>query len=291
MKHAILITAHTNFNILQLMLNCMDSELFDFYILIDKKVKEKNNDIIKSFPKKSEVFFLPRIEINWGGYSQIKAMIKLMEESSSNHYDYYHFMQGSDFPIKNINEIASFFNNNKGLEFIEFKQMTNEPSRSKFYHLFVDNKYYRKSKKLQYLDNFFAILQRKAKIARNTNIAFRFGGTNSSLTHNCVEYILSQKRKIKKIFKYSKCADELFIQTIIYNSPFIQNVYKMIDGCSNSTRLIDWERGNGNSPHTFTSDDYEMLISADERLCFARKFDENVDMTVIYKLYEYLNKK
>ena len=57
-----------------------------------------------------------------------------------------------------------------------------------------------------------------------------------------------------------------------------------------SVRMIDWDRRDGNSPHTFSMNDYEKLISADEDLCFARKFSEAVDFMVVEKLYNYLRR-
>ena len=40
MKHAYLITAHKNFKILDLLLELLDDNDNDFYILIDKKLEE-----------------------------------------------------------------------------------------------------------------------------------------------------------------------------------------------------------------------------------------------------------
>ena len=73
MKHAYLITAHKNFRILNLLLEVLDDADNDFYILIDKKNKKKNSDLIWYSPRYSGLYMLPRIIINWAGYSQIDA--------------------------------------------------------------------------------------------------------------------------------------------------------------------------------------------------------------------------
>ena len=45
-----------------------------------------------------------------------------------------------------------------------------------------------------------------------------------SITNYCVKYILSNKNLIREMFKYSACPDEHFIQTLIYNSKFKNNI-------------------------------------------------------------------
>ena len=51
-------------------------------------------------------------------------------------------------------------------------------------------------------------------------------------------------------------------------------------------RLTDWKRGN---PYTFHMEDLEMLMSSG--YIFARKFDENVDNTIIESIYRRLIEK
>lgn len=84
-------------------------------------------------------------------------------------------------------------------------------------------------------------------------------------------------RAYYKYFRYSQCADELFVQTILINSPRIE---KIIDS---NLRCIDWKRGN---PYTFKLEDYEMLMGSNK--LFARKFDISVDRDIILKIYDKL---
>ena len=82
MKHAYLITAHKNFKILDLLLELLDDNDNDFYILIDKKVEENNDELIHYLPRYSELNLLPRIMINWAGYSQINAELLLLKAAT-----------------------------------------------------------------------------------------------------------------------------------------------------------------------------------------------------------------
>ena len=71
------------------------------------------------------------------------------------------------------------------------------------------------------------------------------------------------------------CADEVYKQTIIWNSKYKENISE------DEIRLIDWERGK---PYTFKMEDYNEL--AGSKMLFARKFDENVDNDIIEKIWK-----
>lgn len=115
MRHAYLITVHKNFHILELLINLLDSDEVDFYICLDKKYNRNVDEIISLHPLKSKVTWIEQICINWGAYSQIEAELRLLNAAIPNEYDYYHFMQGSDFPIKSRDEINRFFEKIMGM--------------------------------------------------------------------------------------------------------------------------------------------------------------------------------
>ena len=116
---------------------------------------------------------------------------------------------------------------------------------------------------------------------------FQFGANWFSITHEFAQYVVSQEQWIKKRFAMTTCADEIFLQTVLVNSPFKKELSdKAFEGdYSSCLRHIDWKRGN---PYTFRNSDFEELISAKE--LFARKFDWNLDKEIIYRLKKYLDK-
>ena len=63
------------------------------------------------------------------------------------------------------------------------------------------------------------------------------------------------------------------------SSPFKENI-------ENCKRLIDWNRG---APYVFRSDDKERLLTSND--LFARKFDEQIDDQIVYKIYMRLKSK
>lgn len=291
MRHAMLMCVHTNFNMLQMFIDLYDDERYDFYILIDKKIPVDEKTILKRYPVKSKVYFCPRMEISWAGYSQIEANLLMFEEAAKRKYDYYHYFQGSDFPIKTCDEVDTFFENHAGKQFVEIYPKDFAKIKCGYYHFFVNNRWYRKNLFVKALNKVFLFAQKVLHVKRNSDIQLYHGSALTSLTHECVVYLLSKRDEIKKRFNYTLAADEVFLQTMIEKSPFKDDIYKFEKSSNANVRLIDWDRRVGNSPHTFVMADYEKLISADEDICFARKFSEDVDFEVVEKLYDYLNKK
>ena len=122
-------------------------------------------------------------------------------------------------------------------------------------------------------------IQKHLKINRlkNNKLTFRKGANWFSITNDLVEYVLSNEKFINKIFKYSNCADELFLQTLVFNSKFKNKVYnKYNDEHKNIKRHIDWVRGE---PYVFQYDDLNELKNSD--CFFARKFSSKVDKKII----------
>lgn len=112
-------------------------------------------------------------------------------------------------------------------------------------------------------------------------IKFCGGGANwFSITDAFARYVLSSWNYYKKLFYFTQNSDELFLQTILMNSKFSENIYKADNSCESNSRYVDWSRGN---PYTFTIDDYELLM--DTECMFARKFDTKIDGKLVDKVY------
>lgn len=110
----------------------------------------------------------------------------------------------------------------------------------------------------------------------------KYGSEWVSITDDFVITLLEQKEKIEKIFSYTNCADELFVQTVAFNCGFQDTLYRLQSGKTDNARFIDWERGKNGNPYTFKSDDYDLLES--QSAMFARKFSETVDKEIITKI-------
>jgi hypothetical protein len=166
-RHAYLITAHHQFEILEKLLILLDDPRNDIYIHIDSKVKEFDFDRFAGILKYSSIFFVPRIPVFWGGYSQIEATLILLRESAVKGYDYYHFISGVDLPLKTQDHIHDFFDKHQGTEFVGFEAPIMPErfySRFQIYHPYQDSTVFFTTGR-----NFWSSY-RKGSILRESNI-------------------------------------------------------------------------------------------------------------------------
>lgn len=281
-RHAYLIICHSHWEILECLVQALDDERNDIYIHVDKKVKEFPEATLKNAVLKSKIIFVPRKLVNWGGYSQIETELILLAEATKTHHSYYHLLSGVDFPIKTQDEIHDFFAEHRGSNYIKFDWNSigrkSHLARIREYHFFQE-KIGRNTGKMAafwwYAEEIALKLQKKLSVNRIKGRESEFfKGTNwFSITHEMASFVVSRTDYIEKNFRYSLCADEMFLQTVANSSPFKESIV------DDTLRYIDWERGN---PYIFKNADYNLLIESDA--LFARKFDENIDMEIIKRL-------
>lgn len=278
MKHAFLIIAHNELRILNILLTMLDDPRNDIYLHLDKKWKLNIQDL--HHPKKAQLFIIEkRMDIRWGDISSIRLEFKLFRMAYANGpYLYYHLLSGTDLPIKSQDYIHEFFQKNYGKEFIGFAQ--GEENRIDCYnkvmkfHLF--SKHFHNSNKLVVNSRIRLENILNKYLTRNSSISFRKGTNWVSITNECCQYILSKEKNILKRFKFTQCGDEIFLQTLVYNSPFYKKCYNISDEYVSNQREIDWERGN---PYNWTIEDKDFLLHSNK--IFARKIiEKNIDLAL-----------
>lgn len=276
-RHAFLIIAHKNYSQLNKLIALIDHENADIFIHIDKKSPE----YVLPKTKHSIVMQISRIRTNWGGYSLVECELNLLEAALLNdEYSFFHLLSGQDLLIKPIGEVLSFFDNNKKFNFVHFDkcEISEEMTRrAKYYYLFQEYKVRGKRNFWSILQKIIIIIQKTIRIDRTKeyNGKFKSGSQWWSIRRDLAKYILSQKETIKRLFKYTMC-DEMFMQTLIFNSEFYDTVYIKEDDMRSNQRLIDFERGH---PYVWTVKDIEILKSSE--LLIARKFDETIDKKIV----------
>ncbi|MDR3590800.1 MAG: beta-1,6-N-acetylglucosaminyltransferase [Negativicutes bacterium] len=285
-----MIVAHNNFYILEKLIRLIDDERNDIYLHIDEKVKNFPVDRFAKIPAKSKIFFVPRVDVNWGGFSLVQAELELLRQAVQGNYDYYHLLSGVDLPIKTQDYIHDFFAANRGKEFIGFSPSFDYDRVAKIW-LFME---YWKTKNpfIGFLTkvprNLFLFSQKACGYDRTKNyqITFKKGPNWFSITDTLAKYVIANENLTEKYFKYNGCSDEHFLQTMVFNSPFknnihdIKNIDKVEDENLGCMRHIDWRRGK---PYVFRSKDYDELLQSDR--LFARKFDVDTDKEIIDKIF------
>ncbi|MGH2079306.1 beta-1,6-N-acetylglucosaminyltransferase [Aerococcus urinaeequi] len=288
--HAYLIEAHKSDFTLETLLTLLDDERNDIFIHMDKKNINFSPEYYKHLVQRSNLFFTERISVNWGGYSQIEAELILIEAAitASNKYEYIHLLSGQDLPIKTQDYIHNFFRKNNGKEFVRFQDEKFQfNDRVRYYHSFQEI-LPRNSRILNKINSMYISTQKFIGIKRNKNINFQKGSNWFSITYELGSFIIENKNWIYNTFKHTYCADELFLQTIVYNTEFKNKLFekKFNNSLHSIMRVIDWERGK---PYTFGMEDLVELINSD--MLFARKFDEEKDKNIIQAISASIKKQ
>lgn len=285
MRHAFLIIAHNNPEILKAQIEILGSPNVDFYYHIDKKMKIDKH-VIKKWTN-GHAFFIPSKNIRWGHFSQVDCELKLIESAinSGREYDYFHLLSGVDMPIKRFNEIDEFFELHQGNEFIHFDNPVAEElvrERISYYHILPGRKNWERK-----INGGFIKLQKLLKIDRlkKTDWEVQKGANWFSISKNLAKAIVADKKNIKKHFKLSFCGDEVFLQTFVHNSKYRNSLYLLEynNDYKMCMRYIDWDRGN---PYIFKNADIDDLLESE--FLFARKFDCDIDASVICDLVKEL---
>jgi hypothetical protein len=274
--------AHNEPEVLKILLSLLDDNRNNIYIHIDERSEILNEDIIMDWCKKSKITFIEREKVYWAGYSQIKASMALLKIAVEEKHSYYHFISGVDLPLKTQDELHQFFSENQGQEFVSFGKIASWKlvSRYKYYYPekitnYINRKVYRIVRLLLAgLQSVFGIDRTK-----KTNLEYHMGGNWFSITHDFGSYILEKGDLIKKLFSNTFCTDEIFLPTLLMNSPFRDNVSPMMN-----LRYVDWNRGK---PYTWQINDFMELTKNNH--FFARKFSYEKYPEIIEKIRDHLN--
>lgn len=277
MKHGILMMAHNNTEVVKTCLRMLDDERFTLFLLVDAKSPLKPEDFLPEL-RHMHCVVLPRMAINWGGYSMIQGMLSQMRAAVDAGMDVLHALQGADLPLKTPEEIDRFFTQRPGKNFLLYQawQERMAPYRALCRHYLVDTPYYRHNKFLHIINH---LLARPQKLFVDMKRPVWIGSSLVSLTRDFAAYLVGMEDQIRRDYRYSLAGDEIFMHTIIKQSPFADTLYRPLEG----VRLIDWERREVRSPRTFDMSDLEILRAAveNEELMFARKFQESRDIEIV----------
>jgi hypothetical protein len=255
---AYLILAHQHSDLLARMVNQLRSPAADMFVHIDAKTD------IAPFLRAigSDVrFTAKRVPVYWADYSQVAAILLLIEAAltATRKYDYLVLLSGVDYPLRSAPDIESFFLRNKGLEFINFVAMPSEAA----------------SKPLSRLTDYASrpgtvgrLIGRLRRVLVKLGLtphardyrsylgdAAPYGGSTWwALTRESCEYVLkfaAANPRFMKFFENTSSPDEMVFQTILANSPFRPNMR------SNLT-FADWSKG-GPNPATISERHVELF--------------------------------
>ncbi|WPC18762.1 beta-1,6-N-acetylglucosaminyltransferase [Pediococcus inopinatus] len=286
-RHAVLIMSASLNSQLYRLIDAMTYKDNDIFLHLDKKAPCPSYEELLDLKNKGVRFF-QAIEVNWAGYSLVKAELFLLEKvvKSDVNYKYIHLLSESDLPIASNKRIHEYLKN-RTEEFVEIQEVNEEQSlRRVRYYYPLQELIGKKHNFLWAVQKAFVLLERMFHINRITmeSKSIAKGSNWFSITEDFATFVLEQSDWIEKVCHKGQAVDELFIQTILVNSAFSTRRSNNEEG---SLRYIVWE--NKNSPRILRSkQDFDGIENSGK--LFARKFDENRSNNIMMKILAKIKK-
>lgn len=254
------------------LIKSLDEDFF-FYIHIDKKSKFDPSDIalLRKIPRVELV--TQKYRVLWGGVNHLRTILLLAEEAlKRGNLEYFHVISGQDYLIKPVSYIKRIFESNPA-EYMDYFEVVNSEWKSEWMKRILYYGLYEIFNSKSFLGNkiitALIVLQQKLGFSRALPNLKLFGGSGWwSLSRSSVEYVMNYTERdlsLLKRLRFTFCADEIYFQTILMNSPLKDKIV------NNNLRFIDWTRRNGNFPANLDESDFHSLKNSDK--IFARKFE------------------
>ncbi len=293
-RHAYCIIAHNDPYCLQALVNMIDDDRNDIFIILDKKANYRDFLGIKTDKGRliAILYGEQSIDMQWGDMSLVQAEL-LVFKTALQHgpYEYLHLLSGQDLPLKAQDCIHKFFDSlAKGTNLVGFgqgelnKKYLSE--KTDYYYFFTGKCKY----PVRYIRGIFTIyrstivsLQKIIGFKRRWDIKLYRGYEWVSITSGFAQFLVDSEKWILRKFRWVPCADEIYKQTLIMASPYKDTVYDITLNFAGKTRKIDWTRGK---PYTWHDCDFEELV--DSRSLFARKFSTYTDNKIIDRLQNHI---
>lgn len=283
MRHAFIITAYNEFELLKKLLSFLSDEHCDIYMNIDHRGTLSQKEI-ESFISYPNVRYCSFKKIHWGGFSIIKEELNLIQIAVSEHRtDYIHLLSGQDYPIKPLEYFFDFFEKNQGYNFLDFRVATFDEVVRKYLYFLPYDYYNVRSDRGHRITTWLRNIQTKFHIRRSVSSypdSIYHGSQWCSVTIDACEFLCDytcRNRRFLKALKHTFAAEEIYIPTVLAN-----NYRKETLKYDNNLRFIRWCSENGNNPSNLGLEHFKLLAAS--KALFARKFTVQSSRNLLEKI-------
>lgn len=254
--HVIVIICHRMTEALKHSINEVESSSTSKAIVhVDKKTDIKPFLFIKEL--KNVELINDRVSVHWGDVSQIKCMLNCLMYARGKHkFKYVSLISGDDVFYRGLDCFNEFLKVGGSIEYIGVTSFSGVNKHE-------ENRYLYRYPSFFYIRNPSVLTRIKKSLVRNL---FKLGffknkskcpfevmykGSNwFTMSYSCLEYVLSYLEINPSYISYfdnSYCCDEIFFQSIVYNSSYremtLSVINNSIDDNLMSLRQIDWVSG------------------------------------------------
>ena len=244
MKIAFMIQAHAEPDVLRRLVLALNAPWVTIFIHIDLKFDlEPFTNALAGF--QNVTLIQDRIPVYWGGWSQVKATLKLIRaaQTSGHSFDRYALLSGACYPLRSNEKIRDFLSHSDH-EYISALPMPDVATDKHLWRLTKrhfeggDNVAGFKARCIGFTNRI-----NKHLPDRKLKIPFGFGKPFAGsqwwiLSRQAIELVLSvldNHSNFVDLFRHSYCPDECFFHTIVANS-------SLYDRISKSLTFADWTR-------------------------------------------------
>jgi hypothetical protein len=187
-------------------------------------------------PFEEQVYTLPnvhflsnRIHVMWAGFSQCESTLLTFEAAlaaTDERCTHFVVISGADYPLASNREILDFFAQRPRQQFIRrFDLMASGDShqtwriRGRFFREWAD-RFTWKRRPLFVIERFLRLFPRRLP----DGVRFAAGSNWVALTRDCAAYCVEKARSDRRLVNFFRPAfgpDELFLHTLVENSPFV----------------------------------------------------------------------
>ncbi len=274
MNLAYIIMAHQQPQQLKRLITALQTDTAAFFIHFNKETEPAYQEAVQLLEDMPNVYFVPRLSTFWGHPNLVKAALSGLYAivKSGVRYDYVSLLSAQDYPIKSIQEIERFFEQNAGKQFIDYAPVNSTTSRASGVRPWSG---------ISRIESWcFMYRSKKFHVPVKRNLPYGYvpylGYLWWSFSREFAEYVvqfLDTHPKYIHFFNHVFISDEFFFQTLLLNSPFKQAAV------NDDLRFADWENHNPTVPAILLEADFERLQGTHH--LFARKFDAARDAAIL----------
>lgn len=287
MKAAYIILAHKNPKQVARMISRLNTKNTSFHIHVDSsKDITKFEEEISKINQFQNIFFTEnRYRPKWGGFNAIKAEVELLKAAVKATPDAILFISGQDYPIKSNRFLEEYLLQYKDKVLFQYQEVDLSKPNTTDHYYFADYFDYKKDsfdyKKVSIIARIMTKLLSKRTYLQNTTPYT--GRVQFVMPADVAEYVIKefeQNKTFNNHYKYTLMVDEQYFHTMLLNSKYKDRVV------NTQTHYADYD-----APHPVVWTSKDLAELAQQEALFARKFDTDIDETILDLIDEHILSK